>query len=557
MKKQLVVGVGLLAMLLSSTVMSGAQANDRPACAFQTRGVVLVPNDLTLVDWPERAAKAGLTTVSLHHLVPSVVEKYVDSPEGKVFLDKCAKLGLEVEYELHAGKELLPRKMFAQEPDLFRMMQNGQRTPDANLCVHSARALEIAAASAVRIAKKLKPTTSRYYFWGDDGGAWCFCPKCGRYSDSEQALILENYLLGELRKVDPKATLAHLAYLRTIAAPKKVKPVPGIFLEFAPINRKYDKPFAQQFKLKDNGTLKALEENLAVFPVETAQVLEYWLDVSLFSNWRKPHVKLPWRPDVMTADAKTYAQLGIRHVTTFAVYIDADYVKTHGDPTEIQEYGKILQSIPALREYSVSRISKGSIKLDGRMGRWEWAKVGAEKDLFFPWEKVAAEPTVFKAATDGEFLYFVFDVKDSTPVVEKAFTNEMTVAAGDRVEIFMAPDSELTKYYCIEMGPLGHVLDYSASFYRKFDTNWNCPGLEVKTSQTASGYCVEGRIPLKTVDALGMPSLLAKAPLRMGLFRADYRHDAAGKVEEHWISWVDPKTETPDFHVPSAFGLFR
>jgi hypothetical protein len=29
-----------------------------------TRGVVLVPEDLTLTDWPERA---GLTTIGIHH----------------------------------------------------------------------------------------------------------------------------------------------------------------------------------------------------------------------------------------------------------------------------------------------------------------------------------------------------------------------------------------------------------------------------------------------------------------------------------------------------------
>jgi hypothetical protein len=33
---------------------------------FATRGVILLPFDLTLSDWPERAAKAGLTTIALH-----------------------------------------------------------------------------------------------------------------------------------------------------------------------------------------------------------------------------------------------------------------------------------------------------------------------------------------------------------------------------------------------------------------------------------------------------------------------------------------------------------
>jgi hypothetical protein len=54
-------------------------------------------------------------------------------------------------------------------------------------------------------------------------------------------------------------------------------------------------------------------------------------------------VKLPWRPDVLDADAQTYSRLGLRHVTAFAVWIDADYVKRFGDPGAIQEYGESLQ----------------------------------------------------------------------------------------------------------------------------------------------------------------------------------------------------------------------
>ena len=35
--------------------------------ALLTRGVVLVPEDLTLANWPERAKAAGLTTIDIHH----------------------------------------------------------------------------------------------------------------------------------------------------------------------------------------------------------------------------------------------------------------------------------------------------------------------------------------------------------------------------------------------------------------------------------------------------------------------------------------------------------
>ena len=357
MSRTSLLGGSLLVTFLSllPSVLLYGQATNTSEWAFKSRGVVLVPSDLTWKDWPERASKAGLTTVSLH-LSPSVVEKFVDSPEGKAFLEKCARLGLNVEYELHAMGELLPRNLFAQEPACFRMNEKGQRAADANLCVSSERALQIATTNMLRIAQKLKSSTGRYHFWGDDGAGWCRCPKCRDYSDSEQALLVENHLVLALRTIDPHAQLAHLAYHNTIEAPRKVKPAPGVFLEFAPIHRGYDRPLAEQYNGRDG--LKLLEENLELFPVESAQVLEYWLDVSRFSSWKRPAKQLPWRRDVMAADAQTYARLGIRNVTTFAVYIDAEYLRLYGEPAAIQEYGEILRSIPAVREPTATPASQ-------------------------------------------------------------------------------------------------------------------------------------------------------------------------------------------------------
>jgi hypothetical protein len=312
--------------------------------AFQTRGVVLVPEDLAGAEWPARAARAGLTAVALHD-GPSLehVVEFIDSPAGREFLDSCSRLGLHVEYELHAMHELLPRELFAKEPDLFRMNDQGRRTPDANLCVHSERALEIVATNAPRLARQLQPTTSRYFFGGDDGLPWCRCARCRGLSDSDQALILENRLVQELRAMDPDAQLAYLAYANTMPAPSKVKPGRGVFLEFAPIRRRYDVPYAQQTGPETKDTLAMLEENLRVFPAATAEALEYWLDASRFSQWKRPAVEVPWRREVFAADARSYAAAGIRHITTFAVWVDRGYLKRFGEPAAVQEYGELLR----------------------------------------------------------------------------------------------------------------------------------------------------------------------------------------------------------------------
>jgi hypothetical protein len=307
--------------------------------------VVLLPDDLTLPDWPERARKAGLTTIGIHHQnSPQAVVDWARTDAGGRFHEDCRKLGLEVEYELHAMKELLPRGLFARNPDLFRMNEKGERTADANCCVHSDRALAVIAENAVRVAEALRPTTGRYFFWGDDGQPWCSCPECRDLSPSEQALVVENRVLRALKKADPRARLAHLAYLNTVPPPRKLKPDEGVFLEYAPIERRYDLPFERQQDPKRADGLSALDANLEVFPRETVQVLEYWLDVSRFSGWKRPAVKLPWNREVFRADVAAYRRRGVRHITTFAAWIDADYEQRFGDLGFIVEYGDGLGS---------------------------------------------------------------------------------------------------------------------------------------------------------------------------------------------------------------------
>ena len=236
---------------------------------------------------------------------------------------------------------MLPRELFGKNPEFFRTNDKGERTADANCCMHSDRALDIICENALAIAEILRPTTGRYFYWGDDGKPWCRCGKCRELSPSDQAVMLENRICGALRERDPKAQVAHLAYLNTLPPPEKVKPDEGVFLEYAPIRRRYDTPYERQDG-KEAGGLRALEANLRVFPRGTAQVLEYWLDVSRFSRWKRPGVKMPWNREVLLADINTYRKMGIRHITTFACWVDADYRDRFEDLSFIAGYGEGL-----------------------------------------------------------------------------------------------------------------------------------------------------------------------------------------------------------------------
>lgn len=339
----------------ATAVVSAAGAPAKPPRSG-TRGVVLIPFDLALADWPERARDAGLNTIALHAVYRfDVLREFITGPQGRRFLKRCEALGLAVEYELHAMGELLSREYRHKDMNLFRMDEQGRRNIDANCCPHSSAALDIIARHAVEWAKVFQPTTHRYFYWPDDGKQWCRCDKCRDYSASEQALLVENHMLRALRNRDPQATLAHISYHHTLAAPARVKPEPGVFLEFAPICRDYTKSIADRDAATrrpagphpdpttNGGYLDILAANMEVFGADTAQVLEYWLDVSRFSGWKRPTIKLPWNEEVCRADVAAYRALGVRHITSFACYIDADYVKLHGEPwPAVNGYGKAL-----------------------------------------------------------------------------------------------------------------------------------------------------------------------------------------------------------------------
>jgi hypothetical protein len=212
---------------------------------------------------------------------------------------------------------------------------------------------------------------------------------------------------------------------------------------------------------------------------------------------------------------------------------------------------------PRPKVYEVRYLREGHISIDGSLKEPAWKNASVLKDFSLPWEKRPAPLTEFRAVRDDATFYFSFVVVDSDIVVAEAFDSESVVDGEDRVEIFMACDAELKRYYGLEIDPRGRVHDYAATFYRKFDSSWNCPGLRTAASFTTGGYIVEGSIPLQTLRSLGLWSGESGSTLRAGVFRAEFCHGPGAAPEEHWISWINPRTAKPDFHVPSAFGCFR
>ena len=530
----------LPAALLSLFLLGSCARTERPEddCWWQMRELVLSTAELSEVDWPAMAHEAGINTIGTH-ITPSEVLDFMQTPAGKRFVRECDSLGITVEHQLHAMGELLPRGLFGQDSTMFRMDENGRRMPDYNCCAHSEEALEIIAHNAAELARALHPGNHRYYFWLDDNVPVCYCPLCREYSPSEQELIIENRMLRAIREVDPEAKLAHLAYSFYMDPPRKVKPDEGIFLEFAPIYRSWDVPLVDEEALCPRGypvtngdNLRWLEANLEVFPAEDAVVLEYWMDVSLFSRWKRPAVELPWRPDVCRSDLATYARYGLRNVTSFAVYMDAEYFGRFPSVEPVAEYGRLLHSFRHFRGF---------------------------RD---PWDGFS-DGTQVSVCTDGRVLSFQFDVEDSTMVVCDGPT-ERSVDHGDRVELFLSCDDAMGLYYGFEVDPRGKVMDYRNEFYRQFDYGWSgfdaaaavadratvnpasgSPSATAVAAATDRGYRVELTLPLETLRGWG---LAPDGTLHLGLYRAD----AVRPDEIFWYTLIDPHTPEPDFHVPAS-----
>lgn len=311
---------------------------------FKMRGLVASWSDVCdadAIDYIEIAKANGINTFSIFGANRV-------SQDWKDFAARCAEAGIDLEYEEHMMSLVLPRGLFYSNPEYFRMNEKGERVNDANGCPSSQEALEVIKNNTKTLAQSYAPTNDKYYFWLDDGGGICHCDQCKDLSYADQALIYENAIIEALKEVNPDAQLAHLCYAASIDPPTKIKPHEDIFLEFAPFYRSLSEPLSHEWVVGRYGMthseyLRALKLNLEVFPAETAQVLEYWMDDSLFSGWDQSNlVEVPWDKEMFLQDLETYASYGIRNVTCYSVYVGPQYVQKFGYPTFLEEYGQGL-----------------------------------------------------------------------------------------------------------------------------------------------------------------------------------------------------------------------
>lgn len=227
--------------------------------------------------------------------------------------------------------------------------------------------------------------------------------------------------------------------------------------------------------------------------------------------------------------------------------------------------------------YRAVRLPSAKITLDGRLDEPEWSRANVERHFVFPWEKIETPQTEFMAFCDEKYLYFAFRVEDNDICVLDKLRDKEDEVFEDRVELYFGGDHQMKDYYCLEIDSRGRVFDYRASYYRQLDAKWHWEGVEAAALSgkvgNVPGYTVEARIPLATLKTMGLVQRFPREKILCGLYRAEFSHDRSGKpVVQHetlhnrgrkidgpppiekWISWIDPKTSEPDFHVPSSLG---
>lgn len=313
------------------------------------RGVVILYEDLC-DSWIEWAKQAKLTTLGVHKITSpdtatslNTLLSDLEKPNGRRHIEMLEDAGITVEYELHTLSWLLPRDLFAHNPSLFRMNENGERTNDLGFCPSNEEASDIITENSYRLAKMLHQNSSRYFLWSDDvPKSVCHCPKCAerKVNGSDAAMIFTNAVAKGLTAYDSAATESYLAYSDANDIPT-IAPDHNVFLEFAPMTREHKKPISDPTEERSVAYLKLLEGLLKIFSAKDAHILEYWMDNALYSNFKRPPVKVPFLTDIAEQDIQTYTSYGIPNVKTFASFIGDEYISLHGTPP-IKEYGDIL-----------------------------------------------------------------------------------------------------------------------------------------------------------------------------------------------------------------------
>jgi len=211
--------------------------------------------------------------------------------------------------------------------------------------------------------------------------------------------------------------------------------------------------------------------------------------------------------------------------------------------------------VKIVKEYQVILIDKNQKNGTGIPDLFSWEKANCLTDFSSPWKNDPISKIEFRALYDFENFYFNFRVFDADIYIDQKDDSFDSIGNSDRVELFFRANDLLNPYYCLEMDTLARIMDFKAKPNKDFDFDWNWPknDLEVKSSKNENFFVVEGRISIQSLKDL---NLIQNNTIEAGVFRAKFSLVENLQYDATWISWVNPNTQEPNFHIASSFGKF-
>lgn len=195
--------------------------------------------------------------------------------------------------------------------------------------------------------------------------------------------------------------------------------------------------------------------------------------------------------------------------------------------------------------------SDAGIVLDGKLHEEAWndgANVLTVKSVLYSDDVNMGYCKLLKR---DSFLFFSFQIQDTTSIIRMAESDYESIGTSDRVEIFFACDKQLESYYGFEIDISGRVEDFKAKYHRQFDFEWSFDKhLVYEVLRGNNQYTVEGKISidfLKTYDLL-----FDNDTMFIGVFVADYL-SKTDRTLVNWKSWVKITEPNPDFHQAKYF----
>jgi hypothetical protein len=126
----------------------------------------------------------------------------------EAMLQIAGQYGLMVEIGGWDLSRLVPRRLFASNPELFRM-DSGSWKRDRHFCATNPETIGILKKEMERLLLAY-PKTDVFHLWPDRGyeKIWCSCPSCRAFTPEEQNRIAVNAAAGVLAELRPGAVVS-------------------------------------------------------------------------------------------------------------------------------------------------------------------------------------------------------------------------------------------------------------------------------------------------------------------------------------------------------------